>query len=168
MPKVTVLERFKDNLVFCSYCKKYLPRESFFDWSLRKNEYCCKECRRKVQNEWHRKHGKKSKEEIRKEIEQREEKELLENPFEQINRTVKKLTQNLGEYQEKEDNHICGYCNEQRYVNANGKNLCEKHFLIVECLLGCKPLGYFSTIKKGECQRRVRILERLEELGVEI
>ena len=77
MPKIS-MERFKDSLILCSHCKRYLPRESFFEWQLRKGKYDCKECHRKYVNEYNHRHGMKSKEEQRRE---HEEKELLENPF---------------------------------------------------------------------------------------
>lgn len=155
MPKISVMERFKDSLILCSYCKKYLPKESFFDWSLRKNEYCCKDCRRKYANERNYKHGVKSREEIRREREQKEQKELLENPFEEINLTIAKVVKNLGEYKEKKG-YVCGYCDRDGYVIANGKNLCEKHFLIVECLSDCKPLS--KTVK-------FEVMSSREDLG---
>jgi hypothetical protein len=162
MPKI---ERFKDGLVLCSSCKRYLPRESFFEWQLRKGKYDCKECHRKYANEYNHRHGVKSREEQIREREENRQKEL--DPFEEINFAVEKVTKDIGEYQEKEG-HVCGYCDKESYVISNERKLCKIHFLIVDCLLGCKPLGKTIKFESYEFQRRLRILQNLEKLGVEI
>lgn len=163
MPKI-----FINGLILCVKCKRNLPRESFPEYNLNKSYYCCRECLKKETREYHVKIGKyKGTRRTHEEIEKEKQEELLKNPYEEMNLAIERLIKNLGEYEQKE-NHICGFCSRQGYVIANGKELCEIHFLIVECLAWCKPLGNRSNADKGEFQRRVRILERLEELGMKI
>lgn len=168
MPKI--VEHFKDDLILCSRCKRYLPRESFFEWLLRKHKYECKECHRKAVNEFNHRHGVKTREEQGKEQEQNRQKELekrlLEDPFEEINEMVERVVKKREEYKIKEG-HVCGYCDSQSTVGMNGKNYCWKHWLIESLSMG-KPLAKNSHSNSPEFVRKTRILKELEGLGVQI
>lgn len=167
MTRIIVTEKYKDGLIFCVKCKRNLPRESFPEYNLKKSYYCCKECLKKETREYNIKTRKyKGTRRTQEEIEKEKREELLKNPYEEINSTTERLTKNIGTYKEKEG-LICGYCDKQGYVIANEKNLCEKHFLI-ECLGMGKPLGERTNSNSQEVKRKVRILSRLENLGVKI
>lgn len=162
MPKI-----FINGLILCVKCKRNLPRESFPEYNLNKSYYCCRECLKKELREYNIKTRKyKGTRRTHEEIEKEKQEELLKNPYEEMNLAIKRLTENIGEYKEKEDN-ICGFCNEQAYVIANERKLCQKHFLI-ECLAMGKPLGERTNSNSQEVKRKVRILKRLKELGIEL
>jgi hypothetical protein len=163
MPKI--VERYQGSLILCSACKRYLPRESFFEHLLRKRQFECKECHRKYINDYNHRHGVKSREEWKKEQEENRQEFLLE-PYQEINQTIERLLKERGEYQQKEDN-LCGYCDLQATVGLNGKEYCRKHFLI-HCLTLGKPLTKTSNLSSEEPQRKIKILEELEKLGVNI
>jgi hypothetical protein len=162
MPRI--IAHFKDGLILCYGCKKYLPRENFFERFLRKSKFECKECHRKYVNEYNHRHGVKSREEQRKEREEKIQKEFLSNPSEEINLTIKRLIKERGTYQDRGEN-ICGFCDRPYYVNFNGKNYCKKDFLI-ECLAMGKPLS--RNLHCEESFRKLGILSDLEKLGVNI
>lgn len=160
--------RFKDCLVFCSKCKRYLTRDNFYEANLAKSDYTCKECHRKYAVEYRMRKGlnqglRRTKEEIEKET---VEKKFLTEPYEEINTMVEKILRELGEYRDKGE-RVCGYCDLQAIVGLNGKEYCRKHFLIY-CLALGKPLGKNSNLGSSELQRKLKILEELEKLGVNI
>jgi hypothetical protein len=164
MPKI--VERYQGSLILCSACQRYLPKESFFENHLKKNQFDCKECHRKYVNDYNHKHGVKSWEERKKEREQNKHKDFLSEPYQEINQTIERLIKKRGEYQQKED-HVCGYCDLQATVGLNGKEYCRKHFLI-HCLTLGKPLTQTCNLSSEEPQRKIKILEELEKLGVNI
>jgi ATPase subunit of ABC transporter with duplicated ATPase domains len=169
MPRI--IERYKDNLILCCRCKRYLPREAFFESHLKRNQFDCKECHRKYVNEYNHKRGVKTWEERKKEQEENRQKEFpsdpyQQQPYQQINSTIERLLKARGEYQQKED-HVCGYCDLQATVGLNGKKYCRKHFLI-HCLTLGKSLTNTCNLSSEEPQRKIKILEELEKLGVNL
>lgn len=158
-------------MILCCRCKRYLPRENFFERFLRKSKFECKECHRKYVNEYNHRHGVKTREEQRREQEEHrqkeEEKRLLENPYEEINKIIERLVKERGEYQIKENNHVCGHCNNNSVMGLNGKNFCWKHFLIEALSMG-KPLRINTHPDSPELTRKLEILKELECLGVSL
>lgn len=151
-------------MILCYRCKRYFPRENFFERFLRNSKFECKECHRKYVNEYNHRRGAKSREEQRKEREEKQEKEFLSEPYLEINETIKRLIKERGTYQDRGDD-VCGFCDEPYYVSFNGKNYCRKDFLI-ECLAMGKPLS--RNLHCEESARKLGILEELGELGVNI
>jgi hypothetical protein len=162
MPKL--VERYKDDLILCSACKRYLPRDNFSESGLRRGKFDCKICYRQYQNEWNHKHGVKSWEERKKEREETRQKEFLSDPYQEINKTIQRLIKERGTYQDRGEN-VCGFCDRPYYVTFNGKRYCQKDFLI-ECLAMGKPLS--RNLHCEESVRKLGILSDLEELGVNI
>jgi hypothetical protein len=168
MPRI--IEHYKDGLILCFRCKRYLPKENFSERFLRDSKFECKECHRTYVNQYNRKHGVKSREEQRKEREENRQKELekrlLENPYEEINLAIERLVNERGEYKQKEDN-VCGYCDQSSYLGFNGKNYCRKHWFIEALSMG-KRLPITIHPDSPEVARKLWLLEELSKLGVNI